>query len=338
VIKILFVVCFFSLFSSQVFAEKKFSFECAGAEGGLSVLVEITETDRVVKKFKTDVKVYQAIFSNLDDTTVTEKVDILMPFLDRATADLSFDDQIVFNKSDSYLDGLYAKGRRRLRFSTASGTLVWMTNGKNIIRQISGCDYKYAGLTKFFGLKLLSKAAAKKYLLRNVAKDDSIGFDIDDTLLLSSGNFKQATVKARELGIRPGGHVWWEWVNSGDEEHSKKKKSALSTLRMLVKERSTSTYLITARREVSPKPLRDYMGSLIPSLAEEAIFAPEGKTESIVERDIRFYFGDADSDIIDAQKAGATAIRVLRSSDSNASSSKYHPGWFGERILLGSED
>ncbi len=335
------VICFFTLFSSQLFAEKKISFVCDGDYEYIEVY--LTETDRTVqrkvKKHEVDLKVYQVAFKGLGDVEPSGKVEILMPFLDRAQADLSYDSgRLTISESESYLDGLYVKGRRRFRFLTESSRIAWMKDSKSINRLINRCDYESSELAEFFGLRILSKASAKKYLLSNVAKGDSVGFDIDDTLLFSSNNFVEATRRAAHLQVRPGGEDWWAWVNSGDKKLSKKKQVALGILEMLSKERATNTYLITARRETKPKPLRDFMKSLIPSLTEQVIFAPLSKTESITERSITFYFGDADTDIIDAQEAGATAIRILRSADSNASNSKYHPGWFGERILLGTEE
>ncbi len=132
-------------------------------------------------------------------------------------------------------------------------------------------------------------------------------------------------------------------MNNGWDEFSIPKEVARALIAMHVK-RGDRIWFITGRHptrtETVTKTLQDAF--LIPAAAmNPVIFAGDtsgtnNKASWMEQKQIKIYYGDADSDIAAAREAGARGIRVLR-----ASNSTYKPlpqaGAFGEEVIVNSE-
>ncbi len=172
----------------------------------------------------------------------------------------------------------------------------------------------------------------------------SVGFDIDDTVLFSSPGFwrgkKTWSPQSEDYLKNP---AFWQQMNNGWDEFSIPKEVARALIAMHVK-RGDRIWFITGRHptrtETVTKTLQDAF--LIPAAAmNPVIFAGDtsgtnNKASWMEQKQIKIYYGDADSDITAAREAGARGIRVLR-----ASNSTYKPlpqaGAFGEEVIVNSE-
>ena len=172
-----------------------------------------------------------------------------------------------------------------------------------------------------------------------------VGFDIDDTVLFSSPGFYYGLTNHDG----PGGtnlygddplhsQKFWNDMNGEFDKFSLPKKSG-GALVKLHYARGDKVVFITARnsseRSIVPQVLAQSFGIPKP----EVIFTTEApKTEFIRERGVSVYYGDADSDMMQARKAMARPIRVMRSPLSTNKASAYHLGAFGEEVLIHSEE
>ena len=155
-----------------------------------------------------------------------------------------------------------------------------------------------------------------------------IGFDIDDTVVFSSPAFTHA--KATKGGS------FWERVNTSDHL-----SLPLTHTLALVREHlrlGHAVYLITARRHTQGETLSATMATLLGIPASHVYFRDKGKAALIQELGITTFYGDSDTDITDAQAAGATGVRVPRHpastyTNKDGSMRKYHPGAYGELVL-----
>ena len=152
----------------------------------------------------------------------------------------------------------------------------------------------------------------------------SVGFDIDDTVLFSSPGFwrgkKSWSPDSDDYLKNPD---FWQQMNNGWDEFSIPKEVARALIAMHVK-RGDRIWFITGRHatktESVTKALQDAF--LIPAAAmNPVIFAGEksgrnDKAQWMEQKQVKIYYGDADSDIIAAREAGARGIRVLRASNS----------------------
>ena len=172
----------------------------------------------------------------------------------------------------------------------------------------------------------------------------AVGFDIDDTVLFSSPGFwrgqKNYSPNSQDYLKNP---EFWEKMNNGWDAFSIPKEVARSLIAMHVK-RGDSIYFVTGRSptktETVSKTLQDDF--LIPAASmNPVIFAGDhpgqnSKTQWLIEKNIRVFYGDSDNDITAAREAGARGIRVLR-----ASNSTYRPlpqaGAFNEEVIVNSE-
>jgi len=164
------------------------------------------------------------------------------------------------------------------------------------------------------------------------------GFDVDDTLLFSTGAFRVGF----ESGHEYGSDEFWSLVNSSDKGNSVVKEAA----RAVVDEyrmRGIEIFAITARPPVGGSGLAGFLNETLGIPENNVFFEPTTKIARIRETRLDVFFGDSDSDIEDAMQAGVRAIRFQRSSNSSyknkdGSLRKYHPGIYGEEIIRGSED
>jgi len=163
-----------------------------------------------------------------------------------------------------------------------------------------------------------------------------VGFDIDDTLLFSTPNFTAAQEK-----FTFGTDEFWAEVNGHDRDYSIVKQKCLEILRQH-QEDGAELYAITARPGTGGDPCRDFISETF-GIPRENVYFEKPKTARIRSLGLDIFYGDSDSDIEDAQNAGAVGIRIQRSPDSSYRNSdgslrKYHPGMYGEEIIPDSEE
>ena len=171
-----------------------------------------------------------------------------------------------------------------------------------------------------------------------------VGFDIDDTVLFSSPGFwrgKKTFSPDSEAYLK--NPAFWQQMNNGWDEFSIPKESARALIAIHLK-RGDQIWFITGRSQTKTesvtKTLQDAF--MIPAAnMNPVVFTGEqsrqnSKVATLEQKQIKIYYGDADSDITAARDAGARGIRVLR-----ASNSTYKPlpqaGAFGEEVVVNSE-
>ncbi|MCU6663555.1 MAG: acid phosphatase AphA [Silvania sp.] len=172
----------------------------------------------------------------------------------------------------------------------------------------------------------------------------AVGFDIDDTVLFSSPGFwrgKKTFSPDSEAYLK--NPAFWQQMNNGWDEFSIPKESARALIAVHLK-RGDQIWFITGRSQTKTesvtKTLQDAF--MIPAAnMNPVVFTGEqsrqnSKVATLEQKQIKIYYGDADSDITAARDAGARGIRVLR-----ASNSTYKPlpqaGAFGEEVVVNSE-
>lgn len=169
-----------------------------------------------------------------------------------------------------------------------------------------------------------------------------VGFDIDDTMLFSSALFYHGEQKysPRSLAYLKNQKFWNE-ASTGEDIYSLPKLSAVKLATMHLKHGDT-IYFITARKspqgkETLTKTIRNLFPKKYSSQLKRVIFtgSPD-KTNQIKANKVKIYYGDADTDIISAMKAGARAIRFLRSAQST-NKPLPHAGRYGEEVLVKSD-
>ncbi|NLB34595.1 MAG: hypothetical protein GX817_02070 [Elusimicrobia bacterium] len=164
-----------------------------------------------------------------------------------------------------------------------------------------------------------------------VVEVQNVGFDVDDTLLFSTPAF----MKGFESDTRPFSKEFWEVVNVSDPGNSIVKKSVEKIL-IDHQEAGDVIYIITARKPYNGHVMKEYLSEEFSVPIENIYFAPDGKTELMIDLEMDIFYGDADTDITDAYDAGAIAYRIERSTESSYTE-KYNPGKYGEPIIENSE-
>ena len=182
------------------------------------------------------------------------------------------------------------------------------------------------------GYAAKNKTAAKTAAAKQVTQPLKVGFDVDDTLLFSSPAFEQGF----KSGAKGFSKEFWEVVNMSDRKYSGVKKKTESIVKDLLKSGS-EVYVITARESHKGEGLKDFLHDRMGIKKENIYFASKGKAELMKKLGITVFYGDSDSDISDAQAAGAKGIRIQRSEKSSYKN-KYNPGSLGEEIVQDSAE
>ena len=201
----------------------------------------------------------------------------------------------------------------------------------------------------------------------NLYTAKAVGFDIDDTLLFSTPAFARAF--ATGGAPKPDDVVFWTQANGCDPgcaagtitlpdgtvkqlpaNVASPAKDRVRDLVAMHQARGAEVYAITARPDIQGNVVRNYIQAEFGIPADHVFFEPDvdqvgnpaGKTDRMASLKLDVFYGDADSDITDAQKVPVRGVRVLRSPKSSNRKdgrlAKYHPGYFGETILAGSYD
>ncbi|HAT1680538.1 TPA: acid phosphatase AphA [Klebsiella oxytoca] len=152
-------------------------------------------------------------------------------------------------------------------------------------------------------------------------KPMNVGFDIDDTLLYSSPAFFYGKNKFSpgSMDFLKNKKFWDEISSDGWDKFSVPKQSGRDLINLHL-ERGDNIYFITGRpmpsdgKEDLTEILRKDF-SIPPENLNKVIYSgvkKNAKVEYIRAHHISVFYGDSDSDILDARKGGATGIRVLR--------------------------
>lgn len=178
-----------------------------------------------------------------------------------------------------------------------------------------------------------------------------VGFDVDDTLVFSEPAFTPLQREYPAEVIRPKNlaaltpeqkakyHEFWNRLNNEYDDRSVPKRIGKKLLDLHL-QRGDVIYIISKRQSSVPendlptRRLERFFGITLKNPVVQTEL--KDKTPFIVEHHIQYYYGDADTDVTAALAAGATPIRVKRSSESY-SADKVHNGWYDEIVLAGSD-
>lgn len=174
----------------------------------------------------------------------------------------------------------------------------------------------------------------------------NVSFDIDDTVLASSGCFYYGKQK-----YSPNDYSYlknqdfWDEINAGCDKYSIPKHAAQVLIDMH-QERGDQIFFITGRtagKNDQLTPLLEKTFS-IKNMQPVNFMGGHGidvtktkynKTAGILKNNVQLHYGDSDDDILAAKEAGIRGIRLLR-----ATNSTYTPfpqaGGYGEEVLINS--
>lgn len=174
----------------------------------------------------------------------------------------------------------------------------------------------------------------------------NVSFDIDDTVLATSGCFYYGKQK-----YSPNDYSYlknqdfWDEINAGCDKYSIPKEAARKLIDMH-QARGDTIFFITGRTagkndQVTPllkktfniknmQPV-NFMGGH----GADELKTKYNKTAGILKHNVQLHYGDSDDDILAAKEAGIRGIRLLR-----ATNSTYLPfpqaGGYGEEVLINS--
>ena len=169
-----------------------------------------------------------------------------------------------------------------------------------------------------------------------------VGFDIDDTIVLSRDNFLKAP-----KSIENPGHVDYGWVNTHDSLHSGIIKPIADVIWFL-RSQGHEVYFITARPGTNGDAVGRYLERELgfPIVNGENLFFSTKKTDPetgnkyttkhnvISQLGLHIFFGDSDSDMVAASIAGIRGVRVVRHQSSVI---EYSRNYFGDTMSPGSK-
>lgn len=182
----------------------------------------------------------------------------------------------------------------------------------------------------------------------------NVSFDIDDTLLHSSGYFRYG-IDYFQIPNDPRGKLsylynqkYWDYVAEMGDEHSIPKKSAQDLINMHL-ERGDKIFFITGRTKHSKD--KNYTSTKLSKTLKRFFNLPyevyvnytadtpiEGfkydKSYYINKHNISIHYGDSDDDILAARELGIRGIRVQRAY--NSTNPQKVNGGYGEEVLINS--
>ena len=161
----------------------------------------------------------------------------------------------------------------------------------------------------------------------------NVGFDIDDTVLYSEPMFLVAPTTTD-------GKIDYSWVNMHDKNFSLVIEP-VETLINFFRAHGHDVYFITARPSVNGKYVAEFLTEKLKfdiEVNKNLFFSPKetvagfrytSKHRLMTDLDIDIFYGDSDTDIIAAIKAGVHAVRIVRSDSSIA---EYGSNYFGNTL------
>ena len=182
----------------------------------------------------------------------------------------------------------------------------------------------------------------------------NVSFDIDDTLLHSSGYFIYGQHYFQIPGDKRGAvsylynQKFWDYVAENGDEHSIPKQSAKDLIKMHL-ERGDHIFFITGRTKHSKdknytstklsKTLQRYFDLPKEVYVEYTADIPTGgykydKSFYIKKHNVSIHYGDSDDDILAARELGIRGIRVQRAY--NSTNPQKMNGGYGEEVLINS--
>lgn len=203
---------------------------------------------------------------------------------------------------------------------------------------------------RWISVQQLKESLDKEYKNKPI----NVGFDIDDTVLFSSPSYfrgyqlycKETIEYYKNQNIIQKcltNQKFWNLVNTLDT-YNIPKESAVDIIKMHL-ERKDNIYFITMRPKTKKEKVTEVLQQFfnIPKI-NSVIFLGNltnkynkyPKANEIKSKNIKVFYGDADSDIASAQKAGARGIRLMRPANS-----LYKPipeaGSLGEEVVINSD-
>ena len=157
-----------------------------------------------------------------------------------------------------------------------------------------------------------------------------VGFDIDDTVLYSEPMF----IYYVENHGRP---IDYEWINVNDKNYSIPISPTIDLIHYF-KSNGHDVYFITARPGANGQHVAEFLTEVLGYKVKKNVdlfFMPKEKIDGhkfttkhrkMNEIGLDLFYGDSDTDIIAALKAGVHPVRVVRS---NLSLEKYSSNYFG---------
>lgn len=182
----------------------------------------------------------------------------------------------------------------------------------------------------------------------------NVSFDIDDTLLHSSGYFRYGVDYFQIPGDSRGkisylyNQKFWDYVAEMGDEHSIPKQSAADLIKMHL-ERGDKVFFITGRTKHSKdqnytstklsKTLQRFFNLPEEVYVEYTADTPTGgykydKSFYIKKHNVSIHYGDSDDDILAARELGIRGIRVQRAY--NSTNPQKMNGGYGEEVLINS--
>ena len=182
----------------------------------------------------------------------------------------------------------------------------------------------------------------------------NVSFDIDDTLLHSSGYFRYGQDYFQIPGDSRGkisylyNQKFWDYVAEMGDEHSIPKQSAADLIKMHL-ERGDKVFFITGRTKHSKdknytstklsKTLQRFFNLPEEVYVEYTADTPTGgykydKSFYIKKHNVSIHYGDSDDDILAARELGIRGIRVQRAY--NSTNPQKMNGGYGEEVLINS--
>lgn len=180
----------------------------------------------------------------------------------------------------------------------------------------------------------------------------NVSFDIDDTLLHSSGYFKYGQDYFQTDAKNPVSYLfnqkYWDYVAKMGDEHSIPKQSAQDLINMHLK-RGDRIFFITGRTKHSKdknytstklsKTLKRFFNLPYEVYVEYTADTPTGgfkydKSFYIKKHNVSIHYGDSDDDILAARELGIRGIRVQRAP--NSTNPQKLNGGYGEEVLINS--
>lgn len=135
----------------------------------------------------------------------------------------------------------------------------------------------------------------------------TVGFDLDDTLLDNAPSWAETRKKAKYGTLE-----FWDIINNSTCRKDSP-KTKVQELAEWHESQGHTILVITARGGTYPNKMAECLKNTGYNPNWKVFFTPNGKTLTLKAQKVQIYYGDSDSDITDAKKAGALPVRILRS-------------------------